>query len=165
MIVAMATRLPGAVSLLVTLGAGILVPACGGSGGATPRQPNGPAYEVTTETIDGVGDVLVDGKGFALYLFEPDRQSSRSTCSGPCAVGWPPLVLPKDVTKPLVAGGAMSSLLGTTTRSDGTVQVTYDGWPLYRWANDRSPGEATGQDLFNLGGRWYVVSPQGRPVT
>jgi predicted lipoprotein with Yx(FWY)xxD motif len=141
---------------------GLLGSACGSSAGS--RQLNGPGYEVTTESIGGLGTVLVDGKGYALYLYEPDHHSSRSTCSGPCAVAWPPLLLPKGVTKPLAGTGVQSSLLGVTTRSDGTTQITYNGWPLYRWTNDRSPGEATGQALYNLGGMWYVVGPDGDAV-
>jgi predicted lipoprotein with Yx(FWY)xxD motif len=141
---------------------GVLCSACGSSSGS--HQPNGPDYQVTAENIGGLGTVLVDGKGYALYLYEPDRQSSRSTCSGPCAVAWPPLLLPKGVTRPLAGSGVQSSLLGVTTRSDGTTQITYNGWPLYRWTNDRSPGEATGQALYNLGGMWYVVGPDGDAV-
>ena len=51
--------------------------------------------------------------------------------------------------------------LGTTTRTDGTVQVTYNGWPLYYYVKDKAPGDVTGQDV---GGVWYVVSAAGEQV-
>ena len=121
-------------------------------------------FEVTTGEVSGLGNVLVDGKGFTLYLFLPDRHSSHSACNGACAVAWPPLLLPKGTTAPLAGHGLRPSLLGTTVRSGGEIQVTYNGWPLYLWANDASPGEATGQGLNNLGGLWFVVSPKGSPI-
>jgi len=115
--------------------------------------------------VKGLGTVLVDGQGMTLYLFVPDKQSGVSTCYGSCAQGWPPLVLPTGVTAPVAGGGARSSLLGTSHRSDGTVQVTYNKWPLYTWVGDSVPGQATGQGIDNLGGLWYVLSPSGSTVT
>ncbi len=159
----------------VCLGGGLLV-SCGSTysislgnqashrGGQT-AQLGGPSYEITTRRIDGLGTVLVNGKGLTLYLFLPDHHSSHSTCSGICAAAWPPLLLPSGRSAPLAAGRIDRSLLGTTIRNDGGVQITYNGWPLYRWPNDTSPGDATGQGLNNLGGLWYVVSPQGNPMT
>jgi predicted lipoprotein with Yx(FWY)xxD motif len=61
--------------------------------------------------------------------------------------------------------GVRTALLGTTQRTDGTVQVTYDKWPLYLWVVDSAPGDVTGQDLNNLGGKWYVITAQGRVIT
>ena len=61
--------------------------------------------------------------------------------------------------------GGESSLLGTTHRSDGTTQVTYNKWPLYLWVGDSQPGQATGQGINNLGGLWYVLSPDGHEIT
>ena len=61
--------------------------------------------------------------------------------------------------------GVRSSLLGTTKRKDGTVEVTYHRWPLYTWVVDSAPGDATGQDLNNLGGKWYVITPAGQLIT
>jgi predicted lipoprotein with Yx(FWY)xxD motif len=122
-------------------------------------------YEVHTGTVKGLGTVLVDGQGFTLYLFVPDKQSGTSTCYGLCAQGWPPLLLPTGVTAPLAGPGVKSSLLGTTRRTDGTTQVTYNKWPLYLWVNDAEPGQATGQGINNLGGLWYVLSPAGQEIT
>lgn len=128
-----------------------------------PGTPT-PVYEVRTGTVPGLGKVLVDGQGFTLYIFEPDKQSGKSTCYGNCAQGWPPLLLPSGVTAPVSGPGVDASLLGVTARTDGTTEVTYNKWPLYLWVNDSSPGQATGQGLNNLGGLWYVIAPDGHPV-
>ena len=141
------------------------VTAGGSRASAHPaHQPHHPTYEVSTGKVGGLGTVLVDAKGFTLYLFVPDKHSSHSRCSDICAVAWPPLLLPKGRPTPLGGPGVKSSLLGTTVRSDGGIQITYNGWPLYRWSNDVSPGQATGQGLNNLGGLWYVLSPRGQPI-
>jgi predicted lipoprotein with Yx(FWY)xxD motif len=139
---------------------------CGGpiSSAHPATRSHDPTYEVTTGEVSGLGTVLVDGKGLTLYLFLPDKHSSHSRCSDICAVAWPPLLLPKGRTAPLAGRGVKSSLLGITIGSDGERQVTFNGWPLYRWSNDASPGQATGQGLNNLGGLWYVVSPRGEPI-
>ena len=124
-----------------------------------------PVYEVRTGEVHGLGRVLVDGQGFTLYVFEPDRRSSSSKCYGRCASAWPPLVLPSGVSKAPAGPGVRSALLGKTKRKDGTVEVTYHKWPLYTWVVDSAPGDATGQDLNNLGGKWYVITPSGQLIT
>jgi len=121
-------------------------------------------YEVTTGTVSGLGTVLVDGQGLTLYMFVPDDRRGQSTCYKACASGWPPLRLPTGVTVPVAGGQAEPSLLGTTTRKDGGLQVTYNGWPLYIWVGDTQPGQATGQGIDSLGGYWYVLSPEGRVI-
>jgi predicted lipoprotein with Yx(FWY)xxD motif len=140
------------------------VSACGGSSGTGSAKFTGPVYEVRTAVVSGLGTVLVDGSGYTLYLYEPDNQSGHSKCSGPCAVEWSPLTLPSSVKIPLAGPGAIVANLSTTQRSDGTVQVTYNGWPLYTWAQDTAPGQATGEGLNNLGGLWYVVNPAGNAI-
>ena len=134
-------------------------------GGATTTTA-GPqkVYEVSTGTVSGLGTVLVDGQGMTLYMFVPDKQGA-STCYGACAQAWPPLLLPAGVTSPVAGAGVQASLLGTTKRTDGTTQLTYNKWPLYLWVNDSQPGQATGQAINNLGGLWYVLSPQGNVIT
>ena len=129
------------------------------------RRRTTPVYEVRTGTVKGLGTVLVDGQGFTLYMFVPDKQSGNSTCYGPCAQAWPPLLLPAGTTTPLAGPGVNSALLGTTHRTDGTTQLTYNKWPLYLWVNDSQPGQATGQGINNHGGLWYVLSPQGNEIT
>ncbi len=129
----------------------------------TTSAVSGPVYEVTTASVGGVGTVLVDGQGYTLYLFEPDHQSS-STCVGSCAEAWPPLVLPSGVSAPRAGHGVHEALLGTVARTNGSLQVTYDHWPLYRWVGDTRPGIATGEARNNLGGCWYTLRPDGSAV-
>ncbi|HWF20848.1 MAG TPA: hypothetical protein VG226_01775 [Acidimicrobiales bacterium] len=147
--------------------------ACGSSGTAVhysfgptsgPKLQPGPTYEVKLATVSGLGPVLVTGQGLTLYLFVPDHQS-RSTCTDMCAVQWPPLILPKGVPRPVAGPGIKAALLSTTTRADGTLQITYNHWPLYRWLPDKYPGQATGQGLNNLGGLWWVMNADGAAVT
>ena len=134
---------------------------------ATVTASSGPApvYEVKTGVVRGLGRILVDGRGFTLYVFAPDKRSGTSRCYRACANGWPPLVLPSGVNQAPAGAGVRTALLGVTKRSDGTVEVTYDRWPLYTWVVDSAPGDVTGQDLNNLGGKWYVITAQGRVIT
>ena len=106
------------------------------------------------------GRILFDGRGFVLYAFTRDR-GGRSACSGACAKAWPPYLVR---TKPAAASGARRSLLGTTRRRDGSLQVTYAGRPLYYYVGDRAPGQILCQDVSEFGGRWLVVRPDGRLV-
>jgi predicted lipoprotein with Yx(FWY)xxD motif len=139
--------------------------ACGSSNGANTQSFSGPVYKVTTTSISGLGTVLVDGKGYALYLYEPDHQGGKSTCYGTCAVEWVPLTVPSSSTRLIAGPGVTASKLSTTKRTDGTVEVTYNGWPLYTWGEDTAPGEATGQALDNNGGLWYVLDTAGNAIT
>jgi predicted lipoprotein with Yx(FWY)xxD motif len=131
--------------------------------GAPTTGPQGPGYMVTSHTVKGLGTVLVNGYGLTLYLFVPDHQSGRSTCFGYCATEWPPATLPAGVTTPVIGGAVDRSLIGTTKRA-GTLQVTYGGWPLYRWIGDTSAGQSTGEGIQNSGGLWYAVNTAGQPV-
>jgi len=151
----------------------LVLAACGNTGTAVhssfgptsgPKLEPGPTYEVKLGNVSGLGPVLVTGQGLTLYLFEPDHQS-RSTCKGLCATAWPPLILPTGTPAPIAGPGIKASLLGTSTRADGSIQITYNHWPLYRWVPDLHPGQATGQGLHNLGGLWYVMNAAGSAVT
>jgi predicted lipoprotein with Yx(FWY)xxD motif/plastocyanin len=123
---------------------------------AAAPEVTGPAT-VMIATDAKLGDILVDEKGMTLYLFTKDTPNT-SNCYDKCATAWPPLLTKGDA----VAGmGADKDLLGTTTRKDGTNQVTYNGWPLYYYVKDQKPGDVTGQDV---GGVWYVLSPKGEEV-
>lgn len=133
-------------------------------GTAKPQFEKGPADEIKIATVSGLGQVLVDGEGLTLYQFAADQQGSPSKCSGLCAVQWPPLTLPPGTTAPLPGPGIKPGLLGTAPRADGSTQITYNGWPLYTWPQDTAPGEATGQGLTNLGGRWWVMDAAGDGV-
>ena len=107
-----------------------------------------------------LGTFLVDGKGHTLYLFRKDT-SKTSHCSGDCAAAWPPLL---TTGKPTASGSARKSLLGTTKRSDGTTQVTYNGHPVYFFSMDKKAGDAKGQALNAFGAKWYVMSAAGNKI-
>ena len=140
-------------------------PAAAADGTTTSSGSIAPVYEVKTGEVHGLGKVLVDGQGLTLYVFAPDKHSGSSKCYGRCASAWPPLVLPSGVRRAPAGPGVRSALLGTTKRKDGTVEVTYHRWPLYTWVVDSALGDATGQDLNNLGGKWYVITPAGQLIT
>jgi predicted lipoprotein with Yx(FWY)xxD motif len=111
----------------------------------------GDAQTLGVRASGDLGDILVDPRGMTLYLYTKD-EPSVSNCYDQCAAAWPPLMTDAPPTGPdAVAGG-----LGTTTRTDGGLQVTYNGMPLYYWAKDQKPGDTTGQ---NVGGVWFVVNP------
>jgi predicted lipoprotein with Yx(FWY)xxD motif len=119
------------------------------------------ASRATVTTRHGkLGTFLVAKNGMTLYLFEKDK-TSKSTCSGQCAQFWPPLL---TSGKPKAAGKAKSSLLGTTKRSDGKLQVTYKGHPLYFFVMDKKAGDTTGQDFLGFGAKWYVLAPSGKKI-
>jgi predicted lipoprotein with Yx(FWY)xxD motif len=107
-----------------------------------------------------LGSILVDAHGKTLYVWAHDK-SARSTCNGDCAVYWPPLL---TRGRPAALAGARASLLGTTHRSDGRMQVTYAGHPLYYFVQDSKPGQTKGEGLTGFGGRWDPVSAAGSPV-
>jgi predicted lipoprotein with Yx(FWY)xxD motif len=108
-----------------------------------------------------LGSVLADGRGRTLYMFAADK-GKTSVCYGTCAAYWPPLLSgSKHIA---VAAGIKSSLLGTTKRKGGTLQITYAGHPLYLFVKDTKSGQTTGQGLNIVGGLWWVVSPSGAVV-
>jgi len=109
------------------------------------------APTVNLRSSGDLGDILVDASGMSLYLYTQDAPS-MSNCYGQCATAWPPLLTDTAPTGP----DAVAAGLGTTTRTDGSTQVTYNGMPLYYWAKDQKPGDTTGQ---NVGGVWFVVNP------
>src|SRR3954452_15715770 len=115
----------------------------------------------TLKTRHGkLGTFLVDAKGHTLYLFRKDT-TKKSRCSDDCATAWPPLL---TTGKPSASGAAKKALLGTTKRSDGTTQVTYNGHPVYYFSNDKKAGDAKGQALNAFGAKWYVMSAAGNKI-
>ena len=106
------------------------------------------------------GRVVADVKGEAFYLFDKEA-TKKSECYGACATAWPPML---TEGKPRAGKGAKQSLLGTTKRRDGKLQVTYAGHPLYYYKDD-SPGNILCQNVDEFGGLWLVVKPNGKPVT
>jgi predicted lipoprotein with Yx(FWY)xxD motif len=123
-----------------------------------------PAFAVTQTTIVQVaqtanlGSILTGPNGMTLYVFAKDTWGV-SNCYDKCAVNWPPLLL-KAGEMPLAPIG-LQGRLGTVTRTDGTIQVTYNDWPLYYWSKDKAPGDTTGQ---NVGKVWFVANPDAPTV-
>ena len=138
------TAAPPPTDMLAAYRACCVVPVTGGS-------------VVNLGQNDTLGSFLVDDKGMTLYLFTKDTPNT-TVCYEKCAVAWPPLLTTGD---PVAGEGVDASLLGTTDRTDGTVQVTYNGWPLYYYEKDKAPGDVVGQDV---GGVWFVVSATGEQV-
>ena len=106
------------------------------------------------------GQILFDGRGFALYAFTHDTRS-KATCYGECAAKWPPYLV---AGKPAAGRGVKVKLLGTTRRSDGKLQATYGGRPLYYYDGDTSPGIVLCQDVDEYGGTWLVLRGGGKLV-
>ena len=106
-----------------------------------------------------LGQVLTDSTGKTLYRFDNDTaEPPKSNCDGECATAWPP-VLADGTTAP---SGVDKALVGSVTRSDGSKQLTVDGWPLYFYAKDTKPGDALGQ---GVGGKWYASTPEGKKAS
>jgi predicted lipoprotein with Yx(FWY)xxD motif len=127
---------------------------------AAPKATVAAAGATVTIANSPLGKILVDGKGRTLYDFPPDARGA-STCYGACAALWPPLT---TNGKPKAGPGAKAPLLGTTKRSDGKVEVTYGGHPLYYYVADTKRGETTGQGLNQFGAPWWVISPAGNEI-
>lgn len=122
-----------------------------------PAAPPPAATGITiTSGGSAYGSMLFDGSRQAIYIWEVET-SSQARCYGDCAVAWPPVLTDGA---PVAAGEVSAALLGTTTRSDGTTQVTYNGHPLYYYAHE-APGEVKCHDVATHGGLWWVVQPNG----
>lgn len=134
----------------------------GGYGGSKPAAQSEPAAEAVPVSLgeaSGVGKILVDSEGMTLYYFQKDQKGSgKSKCEGPCAAAWPPLTTEGE---PEAMTGVKASMLGTIERSDGTTQVTYAGWPLYTFVEDKKPGEDNGTDSKAFGASWYPLHADG----
>jgi predicted lipoprotein with Yx(FWY)xxD motif len=161
---------------LAVLAVALAASACGGSaaapsaatgtGAATgPGAATGTGAGTVTigaTSLPGVGTVLVNAAGFALYMFVPDDQR-QVTCTSLCAQTWPPVRLKPGAA--LVAGpGVKQALLGSDAGPAGGRVVTYDGWPLYAYTGDVYKGQTTGQGIDLNGGYWYVMRPSGQPL-
>jgi predicted lipoprotein with Yx(FWY)xxD motif len=134
-----------------------------------PLENSGSEPVAITATVHGprlrvidsdYGRILADGRGRALYLFTADH-GKGSNCSGDCATAWPPYIVK---AKPTALSSVKPGLVGTTRRSDGKLQATYAGHPLYYYEGDNEPGEVLCQAVNEFGGYWYVVRSSGKAV-
>lgn len=154
------TTLRSVAVVLAVLGA-----ACGAAGDE-PAAEDGAADDTVEDSGEGsvvvdtaatdLGTILVDGDGMTLYLFDED-EPGVSNCYDGCVSTWPPLL-----GEATVDGDAEADLVGSTERDDGSLQVTYDGMPLYHYTPDQEPGQLAGQ---GVGGSWWVVDPDGQAIT
>ena len=144
--------------------------ACGSSTSTAKDDPAALAAPAATASAKGpklkivssdYGQILASGRGRALYLFTADA-GRASNCSGDCATAWPPYIVK---SKPVAGSGAKSGLTGTTRRSDGRLQATYAGHPVYFYEGDNEPGEVLCQAVNEFGGYWYVLRGNGKAVT
>jgi predicted lipoprotein with Yx(FWY)xxD motif len=158
--------------LLITgaIASALLAAACGGTSPTTaasspsPSPAASPAAAgptIAVATNSKLGQILVDGRGTTVYLFVVDT-GTTSTCYTSCAAVWPPVL---TTGAPQAGAGATASLLGTTTRTDGKIEVTYAGHPLYYFIQDKAVGDTTGQGVNGFGGLWWVMSPAGAAIT
>ncbi|HEY6523436.1 MAG TPA: hypothetical protein VIY10_06675 [Solirubrobacteraceae bacterium] len=150
----------------------LVVAACGSSNSnssASSAAGNAPASgaasggaKVSVGTATGSdGTYLIGPSGRPVYLWVADGHD-KSVCAGACAKVWPPLT---STSAPVATSGVTASELGTTTRSGGVKQVTYDGHPLYYFAPDTSKGSLTGQGSDSFGAKWWLVAPSGTAIT
>ncbi|MBO0823828.1 MAG: hypothetical protein J2P28_01930 [Actinobacteria bacterium] len=139
-----------ALALLAAAVAGAGGTASSGSTAANQASAGG---GLRTGKVDGT-TVLTNAAGKTLYWFAPDSKT-KSTCYGSCAVYWPP------VTGPLTAPAGLPGTLGTIHRTDGTLQETYNGHPLYTYVGDSKPGQNHGNNVNLNGGFWYQIVVKG----
>ena len=116
---------------------------------------------VNVADVGTFGSALVDGNGMSLYVFSLDTDGTSACTDSDCVAEWPPLA---SQGTPAAGEGVDATLLGTLTRDDGTMQVTYNGHPLYTFADDTAPGDANGQARDDAGGTWHLISPAGEPI-
>jgi predicted lipoprotein with Yx(FWY)xxD motif len=144
----------------------IAVAACGSSSPpASHSNTNAPATNSSSPaTTSGtairtahtkVGTVLVNAAGHTLYWFAKDT-STKSNCTGSCATYWPPVI-----GKVSSASGLSMAKFGTITRSNGQLQATYEGHPLYTYAGDSAAGQVNGNGKNLSGGLWWAMTPSG----
>jgi predicted lipoprotein with Yx(FWY)xxD motif len=141
-----------AAAAALVVGCGSSGTSSGGSSGGSGGHAAPASGSVKTAQIGGA-TVLTNSKGFTLYSFALDTPAT-SNCNGTCATNWPPVT--GSVTAPGVKG-----TFGTIKRSDGSVQATFDGHPLYTFAADTSPGQAKGNGLTAFGGVWHEDTASG----
>jgi predicted lipoprotein with Yx(FWY)xxD motif len=151
----------------------LLASACSSpSGTSSYQKPATPADTVTkaadsaantsepagiTTAQTPLGTILTDAHGRAVYLFVADK-TARSTCIGACAEEWPPLT---TTGAPVAGTGVNAALMSTSPRADGTMQLTYNGHPLYYYGDDKGPGTTAGQGETAFGANWYLLTPAG----
>lgn len=141
----------------------VALTACGSST-TTKTVSTNPAAAITISTaeVPGVGTVLVNGAGRTLYLLSSEA-GGKLTCTdgNGCTKVWPDTKLPAGTTQATAGSGIQASLLGTVKSAEGSLLVTYGGFPLYQFSGDSGPGSANGQGITSFGGTWSAITPAG----
>jgi predicted lipoprotein with Yx(FWY)xxD motif len=124
------------------------------------------AAKLTVEDDEDYDEILADGEGRSLYVFDGDTQGQGdaapvSACRNECAAAWPPFTTTGD---PVGDEGVTATLIGTLQREDGSVQVTYNGWPLYYFSGDKESGDTEGEEEEAFGSDWYLLDPDGETI-
>lgn len=125
-------------------------------------KPDASEPQLTVSSAGAEAPYIVDGAGRALYLLEGDDNAGK--CTDACLQTWPPVLVAGTDVRADVAPRLQADMVGTLQRPDGTVQLTYNGHPLYRYAVDDGAGSIAGQDLTDQWGEWYLVTPEGTPL-
>jgi len=107
------------------------------------------------------GEVIADGSGRVLYLFDLERDGVPK-CYGGCAVSWPPMPAPPS---PVAGASLDQASIAIAIRTGGSRQLVYNGHPLYYYVGDHAPGEIKCQAAVEYGGGWYVIDPHGNKIT
>jgi predicted lipoprotein with Yx(FWY)xxD motif len=133
------------------------------SSGAGPTPTAGEMFSTANAT--GLGTVVVDAKGFTVYVLSADGQSNV-TCddASGCTKVWPDLPLPSGVTQANAGAGIQPNLLSTMKLSDGETYPTYKGWLMYEYSGDTGPAQSHGQGIQSFGGTWYAINASGMLV-
>ena len=154
------TRLRILLALPAAAAAAAALAACSSSGtpsGASSSGTSGGHIAAAADSLKtakiGGATVLTSARGFTLYSFAPDTPT-KSKCNGTCAQNWPPV-------KGAASASGVKGTFGTIKRSDGSVQATFDGHPLYRFVGDTAPGQNKGNGLNAAGGLWHEITTSG----
>lgn len=116
-----------------------------------------PLTKLMESSAGKFGDHLTDGNGRAMYIFLKDT-NGVSSCEGQCISMWPAVVVPAGADLSKLDPKLDASLLSSIKRSDGTMQLVFNGWPLYYYSGDKASGDENGQDVGDV---WYLVTPKG----
>ena len=145
----------GLVAAACSSGASTSTTTTTGGGSTAPTSGSPAAVVLSGSTSHGM--VLTNDAGMTLYRYTPDG-TGTPMCTGGCASLWPPVTVPTGTAHVAGGTGVTAGNLGTVARSDGTLQVTYKGMPLYRYTGDSKAGDANGQGIAGI---WFVIPASG----
>ncbi len=128
-----------------------------GSGTTATPVPSGGQLSVASTSL---GRVVVDSRGFTVYMLTADSPG-KSSCSSDCLSYWPPVAAPASGTP---TAPNITAKVDETTTTTGSKMLTVGGWPVYTYVQDTAPGAVTGQGVTSFGGTWYAIGADGKPI-